>query len=111
MKETIVFAVSMFVTCILINVTKLLWAKHKYTKPINQNIRETKIMKHSILWIILLWMMGIGFIGYAFLNSTNIMINSSSLFFIFVIDVIAIFSIIWLGISRWIVESISRLIN
>ncbi|WP_097005272.1 hypothetical protein [Lacrimispora amygdalina] len=64
-------------------------------------------MKHSTFWIFILWCMGIGFLGYLFIEIlNNIVISTKTIAFVLLIDFISVFSIVWLGISRWIIETI-----
>lgn len=67
-------------------------------------------MKHSTLWIFLIWCIGISLIGLLFIDTLrNMIINTKTIIFVILIDIISIFSVVWLGISRWIVDSISTL--
>lgn len=67
-------------------------------------------MKHSTLWIFLIWTLGISLLGYLFIDiKIEIVFNTHTIAFILLIDMISIFSVVWLGVSRWIVRTISTL--
>lgn len=64
-------------------------------------------MKHSTFWVFMLWCMGIVFLGFLFIIIlNNIVISTKTIAFVLLIDIISIISIVWLGISRWIIETI-----
>lgn len=70
-----------------------------------------KDMKYSTPFLIILWLMGISLIGAVFLRMTNKVITIPPYTFIILFHAIAILSVVWLGVSRWISDIISRLIS
>lgn len=57
-------------------------------------------------------MLGISFLVLLFIDIlSNIVINTNSMGFVVLIDIISFFSIVWFGISRWMIYSIERLIH
>lgn len=70
-----------------------------------------KNMKYSTLFLIILWLMGISLIAAVFLGVANKVITISPYTFIFLFHAVAILSVVWLGVSRWISNIVSRLIS
>ena len=70
-----------------------------------------KNMKYSTFFLIILWLMGISLIGAVFLGVANKVITISPHTFIILFHAVAILSVVWLGVSRWISDIISGLIS
>lgn len=70
-----------------------------------------KNRKYSTLFLIILWLMGISLIGAVFLGVANKVITISPYTVIIMFHAVAILSVVWLGVSRWISDIVSRLIS